>query len=160
MKNNIITIIDFILDKIVPLSIIILIFSIIIITITDILSRFIFSHSLTGALVMAKYLFVWLIFIGISYGIKRDAHFKVTEIVEKFPDKFQIIMKKVFIILTLVFFCVVLFSSIKFIPVVWSRVDFATGIRMVYFNLSIPVGSFLVILAQIRLLIDLPNDKK
>lgn len=160
MKNNIITIIDFILDKIVPLFMLILIASIILITTSDISSRLFFSHSLTGAIDMSKYLFIWLIFMGISYGIKTDEHFKITEIVDKFPDKLQMIIKKIITILILVFFSVVLFSSVKFMPIVWSRIDFATEIRMIYFNLSIPVGSFLVIIAQIRILIDLPNDKK
>ncbi|MCJ7813844.1 MAG: TRAP transporter small permease, partial [Candidatus Atribacteria bacterium] len=113
MKNNIIAIIDFILDKIVPLLMLILITFIIIITTSDIFSRLFFSRSLIGAIDMSKYLFIWLVFIGISYGIKIDEHFKITEIVDKFPDKLQMIIKKIITILILVFFSVVLYSSVR-----------------------------------------------
>ncbi len=44
----------------------------------QVLMRYVFQASLSWSEEVARYLFIWLIYIGISYGVKKEAHVAVT----------------------------------------------------------------------------------
>lgn len=44
----------------------------------QVLMRYAFQASLSWSEEVARYLFIWLIYIGISYGVKKGAHVAVT----------------------------------------------------------------------------------
>ncbi len=44
----------------------------------QVLFRYVFKSSLSWSEEVARYLFIWLIYIGISYGVKKSAHVSVT----------------------------------------------------------------------------------
>lgn len=44
----------------------------------QVLMRYVFQSSLSWSEEVARYLFIWLIYIGISYGVKKNAHVAVT----------------------------------------------------------------------------------
>jgi len=51
--------------------------------------RRVFNNSLTWSEELARYLFIWLIYIGISYGAKMKSHIKLEATVMKLPAKIQ-----------------------------------------------------------------------
>ena len=44
----------------------------------QVIMRYVFQESLAWSEEVSRYLFIWLIYIGISYGVKKDAHVAVT----------------------------------------------------------------------------------
>ena len=51
--------------------------------------RRVFNNSLPWSEELARYLFIWLIYIGISYGAKMKSHIKLELAVVKLPAKIQ-----------------------------------------------------------------------
>ena len=157
-KHIIINMVDYILEKIVPTFMIILLLIMIILTASDIMARSFFSTSLAAARALTKFLFIWIIFLGISYGVRKEEHFKMTELLDKLPEKVQKTIKILIIVLSITFFAVLfLISTFKHMPMAWQRVEIATGVEARYFYLSIPIGSLLAIIALIRNFIDMIN---
>jgi TRAP-type C4-dicarboxylate transport system permease small subunit len=82
-------------------------FSIMIILISiQIFLRYLFNYSIVWSEELARYLFIWQIYLGASLGIKNDAHLKVDVIYMIFPKKthkyIQIFSNVIFLTFTLI----------------------------------------------------------
>lgn len=53
----------------------------------QVIMRYIFSNSLSWSEELARYLFIWLIYLGISYGCKIMKHIKIDAALKLFPRK-------------------------------------------------------------------------
>jgi len=55
----------------------------------QVVARRVFSHSLTWSEELARYLFLWLIYLAISYGAKIMKHIKIEAFLAVFPKKLR-----------------------------------------------------------------------
>ena len=55
------------------------------IVMAGIISRVVFNSPFTWTEEAARLVFIWLIFMGISYGTKYDKHINVTIVLDKMP---------------------------------------------------------------------------
>lgn len=55
----------------------------------QIIMRFVFNRSLVWSEELGKFIFVWISWLGISIGERRNEHIKITLIVDKLPPKWQ-----------------------------------------------------------------------
>lgn len=55
----------------------------------QIIMRFVFNDSLTWSEELGKFIFVWLSWLGISIGVRRNEHICITMVVDKLPLKLQ-----------------------------------------------------------------------
>lgn len=53
----------------------------------QVVMRYLFSNSLSWSEELARYLFVWLIYLGVSYGAKIRKHIKIDAALNLFPKK-------------------------------------------------------------------------
>jgi len=51
----------------------------------QVIMRYVFNHSLYWSEELGKFIFVWISWIGISIGERRNEHIKITMLVDKFP---------------------------------------------------------------------------
>ncbi len=58
----------------------------------QIFMRYVLSNSLSWPEEVSRYLFIWFVFLGISYGIKHDVHIKVNIIESVFPKSKTLLM--------------------------------------------------------------------
>lgn len=65
--------------------------------------RFVLNSSLTWSEELARYCFVWLIYIGISYGVKKQRHIKVDVALALLKDKGKNILTLISNVLFLIF---------------------------------------------------------
>ncbi|MBT2708603.1 TRAP transporter small permease [Pseudomonas sp. ISL-84] len=65
--------------------------------------RYVMSNSLSWSEELARYCFIWLIYIGISYAVKHHRHIKVDAALLLFKDKTKIYFSLISNILFLVF---------------------------------------------------------
>lgn len=89
--------------------------------------------SLSWSEELGRYCFIWLVYIGISYGVKKQRHIKVDVILMLFREKGRIIMS-IFANLLFLAFCIV---------AVWVGTDIA--VKLLNFGqkspaLQIPMG--------------------
>ena len=114
------------------------------VVILQVIFRFILKGSLSWSEELARYLMVWVTFVGASIGVKRGAHIGVEALVIVLPKKTQIIIKYLGIILVVVF-CIVVFSASLGIlrnQIVNRQVSPAMRIPMWWAYAAIPVGTF------------------
>jgi len=57
--------------------------------IAQIFMRFVIGSSITWSEELARYLFIWMTWIGTSYAVKKHAHIRVTAFSQKFPLRFS-----------------------------------------------------------------------
>ena len=62
-----------------------------------------FDNSLSWSEELARYSFIWLVYIGISYGVKKDRHIKVDVVLLLLKEKGQIILSIISNLLVAVF---------------------------------------------------------
>ncbi|MGR5140460.1 TRAP transporter small permease [Photobacterium sp. DNB23_23_1] len=72
--------------------------------ITQVFMRYIMQSSLPWSEELVRWIFVWFIWVGISYGFKTRKHISVTVIVDKIPLKYKKIVQILFQVLMLIFF--------------------------------------------------------
>ena len=65
--------------------------------------RYVMSNSLSWSEELARYCFIWLIYIGISYAVKHHRHIKVDAALLLFKDKTKIYFSLISNFLFLIF---------------------------------------------------------
>lgn len=60
-----------------------------IIIVMQVFFRYVLNNSLTWSEELARYLFIWMIYIGISYGVKLDKHISVDAVYTFMPKKIK-----------------------------------------------------------------------
>lgn len=120
----------------------------VVIIFSQVVLRYIFSSSLPWSEEIARYAFIWLIYVGVSYGVKRQKHLSVDVITMLFNDKGRIIINMIANVLFLIFALVITYYGIDIVGRI-TRESAALGIPMEYVYLALVVG---MILTSIRLI--------
>ena len=118
----------------------------------QIVMRYIFDHPLIWSEEMARYLFIWMAFIGVGYGVKYDLHIKMEAFLNIFPPKVQQISLIITDIVAIVFLGIILIPSIQFVVYTGHVPSSAMGIPMYWVYSAFPVG---LILGMLRMTIAL-----
>lgn len=122
----------------------------------QIVMRYVFSHSLSWTEELARYLFIWQVWLGASFAVKRRAHLKITVLTDSLTGLSQ---KSVELLSLFLWFGVSLFlaySGGKLALLLLQRGQVSPAMRMPigYAYASVPVGSFLMcirLLEQLRM---------
>lgn len=85
------------------------------IVMAGIISRVVFNSPFTWTEEAARLVFIWLVFMGISYGTKYDKHINVTIILDKMPGKVSAAFTLFWDLVALVIFVWVGFNGAKYI---------------------------------------------
>lgn len=81
----------------------------------QIIMRFIFNNSLSWSEELGKFIFVWISWLGISIGQRRNEHIKITMVVDKLPPKLQNITEIVANLILLVILAVTIYYAIHLV---------------------------------------------
>lgn len=118
----------------------------------QVLMRYGFQSSLSWSEEIARYLFIWLIYIGISYGVKKSAHVSVTALDLVLSPRAQHVMKLIATVVFLLFALAVVYYGQD----VCSRIGRlgqeapATGIHMWMVYAAVPTGFTLTCIRLIQ----------
>ncbi|MGJ9383789.1 TRAP transporter small permease [Salipaludibacillus sp. CF4.18] len=128
--------------------------------------RFIIGSSLIWSEELARYCFIWLVYIGISYGVKKQRHIKVDIVLLALKDRGKIILG---ILANIIFFVFAIFIIINGYVLSsellsWGQTSPALDFPMGVVYLATPVGMSLTairiiqqIIKQIRTLLGHDN---
>lgn len=134
---------------------IILILAIAVILSIQVFMRYVMQDSLSWSEELARYMFVWLVYLGISYGAKIMRHIKIDAGLYMFPAAWRkyIVMFGDFIFL--IFCLVVVVYAIKLSQrqAKIGQVSPAIGMSMVYLYMAPAVGFGLTAIRQVQTLI-------
>ena len=85
------------------------------IVMAGIISRVVFNSPFTWTEEAARLVFIWLIFMGISYGTKYDKHINVTIVLAKMPKKVSVLFTIFWDIVALAIFVWIGFYGVQYI---------------------------------------------
>jgi len=114
--------------------------------------RYVFKNSLSWSEELARYIFLWQIWLGASYGVKRSRHIRIEIIKDKLSEKKNCILE-ILIIIICIGFCG--FLAIKGSELVYNilslgQLSAALRLPMGYPYLSVPVGASLMIIRYLE----------
>ena len=110
------------------------------------------GHPLNWAVDISLLLFAWQVFIGGDLAVRNTNLIGVELLANKFPGKVQKGLKIVFFIMIIIFLAVLVYFGIPLLIQNRKRLFQVLPISYSWATLSVPVGSFLMIIsASIRL---------
>ena len=118
--------------------------------------RYVLNNSLSWSEELARYLFIWMIYIGISFGVKMDKHICVDAVYSFMPKGVKKWYAIVAYILFLVFAIAVVYFGILVVGMQISsgQVSPAMGIPMQYIYAAPVVGMVLTAFRLIQKIIE------
>lgn len=106
----------------------------------QVVMRYVFNNPLTWSEEMARYIFVWICFLGVGYGIKYDQHIKMEIFFSYFPKKAQRVINILTNIIMVIFLVAIVPSGIDFSVQVNEVASSAMEIPMSWIYISVPIG--------------------
>ncbi len=133
------------------ISLVILLSSMSIIIVFQVFMRYVMKNSLSWSEEVARYIFIWIIYLGISYGIKMKRHIKMDAGLLLFPVKSRKYILLLSDIISLIFSIIILFYGYEVTSLIvrLGQASPAMGISMGYLYAAPVVGFSLV---SVRLL--------
>jgi len=84
-------------------------------TFSQVVMRYVFNSGFTWAVELTSILFAWMIFIGISYGVRVGAHIGVDAVVKLLPPKMRRIISIIAVLLSLLYAGMVIYGSMFYV---------------------------------------------
>ncbi|HSO06892.1 MAG TPA: TRAP transporter small permease [Pelomicrobium sp.] len=81
------------------------------ISFTQVIARYVFNYSFVWALEVVTTLFAWLIFLGMSYGVRVHAHIGVDALIKILPSKVARVLAAVAALLGVVYAAIFLYGG-------------------------------------------------
>lgn len=109
-------------------------------------SRYLFERPFSWTEELATHLFVYLTFIGASLALKKNDHFAVEILLDRFPKKIREVIKLSIPILVFISSAVVLWYGCRMVIRGWHIKTPALEIRSAIPYAAIPLGGFLMMI--------------
>lgn len=114
-------------------------------TIANVISRFIFNHSIIFAEELNSTFILLVTFAGMGYAARHGRHIRMSAIYDAMPEKTRKILMTIIVAVTAVFMLILAYYSVQYIYHVYSkgRVMPALGVPVYITYLWVPVGFFI-----------------
>lgn len=133
-----------ILEKIMEYLVALIMFSLIMVVFTQVLLRYVLRTSLPWTEEMARYLFVWLVFIATSVCVKKQAHLGIDFLIIRLPQEVQRHFYTLSLVLSLAFSIVVVYKGYDLLSRSGDQISPMLHVPMSFVYIIIPV-SYMVI---------------
>ena len=120
------------------------------ILLAQVIMRYVFSRPLTWSEEAARFIFVYVSFIGISYAYRQKGHIRMKVVVNLFPQAVRRGLEVLINLGTIALFCYMIPFSFRFIGIQAGVKATATHIPMSIVYTALPLG---MALSCVRLLI-------
>lgn len=143
------------IDKATILVLLVLFCVMVSITFAQVFARYVLSSPLFWSEELARYCFVWIVFIGAAAALKRGSHIGVDYFVKRWSkpviNKISIPVK----MLIAFFLAIVIINAIPVIRSNMSQRSPAVGLQMGVVYLAIPIGAAIMLVYTVDELVDL-----
>jgi len=116
--------------------------------------RFFLNIPLSWSEELARYLTVWMIFLGASLGVRNNKLIRLDILLTKINQRYHIYFFYASAVISIFFYLVIIIKSFEIIQIVHMQHSPAMTIPMSVPYLAIPVGSALMLLNTIAALIE------
>jgi TRAP-type C4-dicarboxylate transport system permease small subunit len=129
-------------------------FSVVLIS-TQIVMRYVFRQSLSWSEELARYVFIWQLWLGVSYAAKNHSHIRIKIIENALNNRQLMILETVVTVIWFAFGCFVIVQgySVAMRIGAYHQTSSALGLPMVYAYMAVPVGATLMNIRLVQNLI-------
>lgn len=127
-------------------SIIVISVVMICVTLAQVIFRYVVAAPLPWSEEMARYCFVWIVFLGGAVGLARGIHLGVDLVVNMLPPPLRRAMDALTSLLIGGFACVVIYASVPVLNMNMFQRSPALGVQMTYIYMAIPISMGLILL--------------
>lgn len=113
----------------------------------QVVMRYVFGNSLSWSEELARYLFVWQIWIGVSYAARNRTHLRITVVKDALSPKVQRALELAVTVVWIGFGLFVAFKGCQLVLRVakFNQLSSALQIPMMYVHMAVPVGCGLMV---------------
>ena len=144
-------------EKLIDLIVAALIGAFTLLILVQVVSRYVFNNTVTWSEQAARYLFIWMVFLGMPVLYRHGEHVGFTMVAERFPKKVQAVVRIIIHLLVLGFCVFWLIQAIEFCGRVSGKRMVGLGLPQIYIHSCQPVGAVLMILFVLECIV---NDVK
>lgn len=114
--------------------------------------RYVFNNSNSWSDELARYLFIWFIFVGAAYAAHHVAHIRIESLNNVFPKKIRKHVQLLGSIIWIIFCAAIVYISGKYTIDLYkgNQISLGLGVKMAYAYAAIPVGYTLIIIRVIQ----------
>ncbi len=112
----------------------------------QIAGRFVFSYSIFWSDELARFLLIWISFLGMSVGICRGAHPGIDSLVRALPPRSARVVLTLALVLSLLFFAVIIVYGGVLALRTWRQRSVALELPMAIPYLAVPVSGLIMFL--------------
>ncbi len=112
----------------------------------QIAGRFVFSYSIFWSDELARFLLIWISFLGMSIGVRRVAHPGIDSLVRALPPRSARVVLTAALLLSLLFFAVMVVYGWALVVRTWPQRSVSLGLRMSIPYLAVPASGLLMFL--------------
>ena len=125
------------------------------IIVAQVFFRYVLNNSLSWSEELARYLFIWTIYIGISYGVKMDKHVAVDAVYSYMPKGVKKYYAMIAYALFLLFAVAIVYYGVTVVGMqISSQVSPAMGLPMQYVYVAPVVGMVLTVIRLVQKIIE------
>lgn len=132
----------------------VLLLTMVIVVFMQVLFRFALDQPLAWTEELARYLLVWITFLGASFAMAKKAHIGVDIIVDKLPPVLKNVIAIIASLISLSFFIMIIKESFTLIERTMVQTSPVLGISMGYIYTVIPVACFIMAINLIYITIE------
>lgn len=111
----------------------------------NIASRYLTGHSVAWADEVARYLMIWLTFIGAGLILRHGGHVAITRLQDALPDRGRQILRAAIVVGLLIFFGFMVHVGLQYAQRMQYQLTPALRIPFVYVYAAMPIGFGLLI---------------
>lgn len=122
-------------------------FVMVILSIYQVATRFIFNTPSTTSEEIVRFLLIWFGLLSASYVFGIKQHIAIVFMREKLPEKAQVILEKMSdVILIIVAIILMIWGGFEVVKLTWSQIAPSTGLSMALMYGALPVSGIFIIL--------------
>ena len=112
----------------------------------QVVMRRVFNNSLSWSEELARYLYVWQTWLGVSYAARNGTHLRITMLKDRLPAKAQQILEILVVLVWMGFGIFVIYQGMGVVNTIASfgQKSSALKIPMQFCYMSIPVGMYVM----------------
>jgi len=125
----------------------------VIITCLQVVLRYVFDSGIVWGLEATSYAFLWMVLLGLSYGVRTNSHIAVDVLVTWLPSKFKRLLLLLSVTLGLMYTLTMLYGTYIYIERLYLLEIHAQNIPVPKWLLSsgLPIGFFLLFIRLLEL---------
>lgn len=112
----------------------------------QICTRQLFGSSFLWTADVARFLMIWVIFLGASFSFQYGGHVSISLLVDKASVKYKKILHLMAAVLCIIFLVILLIKGIELIGLTMTQISTNINIPMAYVYFIIPFSAFLQII--------------